>query len=436
LQAPFKSEQNSKVYLKVIQSQMPVQHSEAVVSIAERSLEETSSGLVFPFIQATGAEQSGAQEPQSSSDIHGGLKTANSKLKRTATSVLNIVTEAALVSTCPYGFLAMSSRIECLLTTEAGTSLEPSENHLDSSPALVSYLSRFPSRLNQFPLRTQSHLQLKPPDNLVHLCKCLGMHASAVHGWTAMSTKPRAAICIFFFCNTLCIIICFLNFGIGLLHSSWQPYLGIAVVPFFMMEVLIASLFWRNGPMFAKTKSYSLLFLVWLCAGGPVPVLTYLGPPATLPFNSLLANTLLGGAAILFSNVANKLGRLPMDHPPKPMPNFRFVFFDAYVRTLRVMDALTDMILIRLLATKVVHHTVVLCCNWHDEGDERVLCSSTSVASSHRCQWSHLERDHLPQHAQPLATSITQLSRPTILAMIPLRWKYVKCVVPWYCFTL
>jgi hypothetical protein len=385
---------------------MSVEQSEAVVSSAERSLEETSRGLLFPFIQATGAEQSGPQGPQLSLDIHGGLKTANYQLKRTATSVLNIVTEAALVSTCPDGFLAHSSRIEFLLTTEAGTSLEPSDNHANSSPALVSYLSRFPSRLNQFPLRTQSHLQLKPPDNLVRLCKCLGMHASAAHGWTVISMKPRAAICIFFFCNTLCIIICFLNFGIGLLQSSWQPYLGIALVPFFMMEVVIASLFWRNGPMFAKTKLYALLFLVWLCAGGPVPVLTYLGPPAALPFNSLLTNTLLGGAAILFSNVANKLGRLPMDHPPEPMPNFRFVFFDAYVRTLRVMDALTDMILVRLLATKVVHHPVVLCCKLHDKGDERVLCSSASVASPHRCQWSHLERDRLPQHTQRLATSI------------------------------
>jgi hypothetical protein len=414
LQAPFKSEQNSEVDVKAIHSQMPVEQSEAVVSIAERSLEDTSGGLLFPFIQATGAQQSEAQGARFSSDINGGFETANSMLVKTASSILNIVTEAALVSTCPDGFLPVALRTEGLLTTEVGTSLEPSENHLNSSPALVSFLSRFPPPLHQSALSTQSQLQLKPPDNLVRLCKCLGMHTSAAHGWTAISMKPRAAICIFFVCITLCISTLFLNFGIGLLHSSWQPYLGIALSPFFTMEVVMAALFWRNGPMFAKTKLYALLFLVWLCAGGPVPVLTYLGPPAALPFNSLLTNTLLGGAAILVSNVANKLGRLPMDHPPEPMPNFRFVFFDAYVRTLRVMDALTDMILIRLLATKVAHRPVVLCCIWHDEGDERVLCRSTSVASPHRCQWSHLESDHLPQHTQRLATSVKQHSRPTL----------------------
>jgi hypothetical protein len=292
----------------MIHPQMPVEQAEVVASTAKRSLEETSGGLLSPVIQATGAQQSEAQGLRLSSDKNGGLQTANSLLMQTASSILNIVTEAALVSTCPDGFLPVASRTEGLLTTEVGTSIEPSETHLNSSPAVVSYLSRFPSRSNQFALATQSQLQLKPPDNLVRLCKCLGMNTSAANGWTAISMKPCAAICIFFFCITLCISTLFLNFGIGLLHSSWQPYLGIALVPFFTMEVVMAALFWPNGPMFAKTKLYALLFLVWLCAGGPVPVLTYLGPPAALPFNSLLTNTLLGGAAILVSNVANKLG--------------------------------------------------------------------------------------------------------------------------------
>jgi hypothetical protein len=409
-----------KVVVKMIHPQMPLEQAEVVASTARRSLEDTSGGLLSPFIQATGAQQSEAQGPRFSSDYNDGLHTAKSLLMQTASSILNIMTEAALVSTCPDGFLAVPSRIGCLLTTEAGTSLEPSEIHLKSCPALA-FLSRFRLPLNQSALPTESHLRLKPPDNLVRLCKNLRMHASAADGWTAMSMKPRAAVCIFFVSDILCISICFLTFVIGLLHSSWQPFVGISLVPFFTLEFVLTFCFWRNGPMLAKTKFYSLVFFVWLCAGSPIPLLTFLGPPATLPFNSLLASTLLTGATVFASNVVNKLGRVPLDHPPAPMPNFRIVFFDATVRTLRIMDALTDMILIRLLAAKVVHHTVVLCCNWHDEGDERVLCSSTSVASPHRCQWSQLERDHLPQHTQHLATSIKQHSRPTFLAMIPLR---------------
>jgi hypothetical protein len=203
--------------------------------------------------------------------------------------------------------------------------------------------------------------------------------------------KPRSAVCIFMVCDTLCISICFLNFVIGLPHSSWQPFLGLALVPFFTLEAVGAFCFGLNGPMFAKTKLYSFFYFVWLCAVGPVPVLTYLGPPATLPFNSLLANTLLTGAALFVANVANKRGRLPLDHPPEPMPNFRVFFFDATVRTLRIRDALSDMILIRLLETKVVHHLVVPCCKLHDEGDAHALCSSTRVVRPHRCQWSPRE---------------------------------------------
>jgi hypothetical protein len=53
------------------------------------------------------------------------IMACNYLLMNTASSILNIMTEAALVSTCPDGFLAVSSRIGCLLTTEESTSLEP-----------------------------------------------------------------------------------------------------------------------------------------------------------------------------------------------------------------------------------------------------------------------------------------------------------------------
>jgi hypothetical protein len=66
------------------------------------------------------------------------------------------------------------------------------------------------------------------------------------------------------------------------------------------------------------------------------------------------------GGAVFASNVANKLGRLAFEHPTKPLPDFRVVFVDATIRSLRVMDSLTDMILVRLLATQVQHFPAVL----------------------------------------------------------------------------
>jgi hypothetical protein len=315
-------------------------------------LEDNAAVLASSTIMATDAQHSGAQRPRSNSNNNRDLSKSSSMLVKTASTIRNVITEAALVSTCPDGFLGAPPRMESLVAAGESTSFEPSEKHLKSDPAVDLFLSRFPLPLDQSP-------KVQPSDNLVCLCRRLGMHPSAADGWNGMSMKPRAAMFIFFFSLGFFSITLVIHFGVGLLYSSWQPYLGIGAVLFAIVKTAECCLFWRYGPKFARSKPCAVLLILGLGMATIFSCLSYLWPSEGCPFRSLLVNTFMLGTAAFFSNVSGKLGRLPMDHPSQPMLNFRNVFFDATIRTLRIMDSLTDMILVRLLASQVKQHPFV-----------------------------------------------------------------------------
>jgi hypothetical protein len=331
-------------------------------------------GLLTPSKKATGAQHSGTQEAQPTS---GGISTAPSLLEKTVSGIRNVVVEAALISTCPDGVLCIPPQTSS--STEAGrATCETSKQQLKSDPAVQMFLSRF----SLVPIQSSN---LQPPEKLLHLCKCLGMHPCAANGWSAMSLNPRGALGIFFLSSSLLTIICAILYGVGLRHSSWQPCFKIFTVVFTAADTAIFCLFWRYGPLFSKKKVYYIPFALWLTLVGICGCLSYVGPMETVPFHSPLANMLLLGPAVLLANVANKLGRLPLEHPSAPMPGFRVVFFDATIRTLRLMDSFTDMILVRLLATEVKHHHAVLHCN-----KSCIMWQNTSAWQQHPYEFTNL----------------------------------------------
>jgi hypothetical protein len=344
VQALPNSEQQYHDYpSKELFSQVPSEPCRAIVGNARRSLADNAAELVS---LTTTSEQ----QPQWSL-WHGSLARTRTVLASAGTVLSDIVTEAALVSTCPDGFLGVPLPVGST-TAAASNSPRPSITQPDCDPGVSKFLSRFDQL-------SDHHPNLQPQESLVRLCNALGTHPSAANGWAAMSEKPRAALLIEIFSSAVVIILVGV-LALGVDHSFLQPYVGIIQFLMIGSDTAMFCLIWRYGPMYGKTTLYLTLFFIWLTLASLLGCLMYVGPVEFVPYRSQLKTTLMLGGAVFASNVANKLGRLAFEHPTKPLPDFRVVFVDATIRSLRVVDSLTDMILVRLLATQVQHFPAVL----------------------------------------------------------------------------
>jgi hypothetical protein len=336
-QAPQHSEQHVEDEVTSFHSKVEVEQGQGAISSAQGSFGGTTAVLASSA-KSTDAQQSGPPGGQSGLDNYGDLLTVKSVLLDTSSSLRNVIVEAALVSTCPDGFLGVRAR---------QGSFKASAASLD--PAVDLFLARFPTSFKQ-------SVDLQPPENLVRLCKCLWMCPSAANGWIALSTKPRSALFLFHITSALMAVMVVILFGIGHLTSSWQPFLGTVVVVLTTDYIVLHFFFWRYGPKFASTKMYWATFIIWIGLIACLSCLAFLGPKEALPFGNQMTNSLLHGATIFFANVAFKLGFLPWEMPVEPMPDFRIVFVDAAIRSVRLLDSLTDLTLVRLLLRAQVKH--------------------------------------------------------------------------------
>jgi hypothetical protein len=179
------------------------------------------------------------------------------------------------------------------------------------------------------------------------------MHPDAAAGWCMMSKTPCTFLVVFFVCYALTI----LGFGsiyiLGLRQSLWFPYVVIPASVYVPIDIIMVALFWYYGPVLARSDVITVLSSI----SGSLLLLTgmvaHISFDLVVPFGSKLFHTLALFPTLFAANMVLKLAREPSEHPSKPHANLLPPLLGSAIKTVRMMDALTDIGIVDMLARKV-----------------------------------------------------------------------------------
>jgi hypothetical protein len=316
-------------------------------------------GTSAPHASSVHNGQSSAQVSSAASQVSGlpAMKTAiqpPSSVSSAISLAQSMFLEGALLNIYPGGNIVVGNKDHPQLQGNATPSQTQKKSSFERAISSVAeaYAPRGTSRqMNKLSLDEQQ------PSGIARLCQTLYMHRDAAAGWCMISETPRAALVIFFICSALTIVGFGSIYTLGVVRSRWYPYVLLFPALYLPLDVLFFFMFWRYGPYFARTKFFSFAHPGCLIGSLSPAVISYVATDFVDPFGSKLLHTAALFATIFVVNVAAKLGRVPDEHPPQPYPMLRSPVLDAGVRTMRTMDALTDMSIIHQLVEKVL-----LCC--------------------------------------------------------------------------
>jgi hypothetical protein len=119
------------------------------------------------------------------------------------------------------------------------------------------------------------------------------------------------------------------------------------------IQVVHVSLVWRHGPVLCKYRRYMLSFLAFMAAMLVPTFNAYLRPIEDMPFKDAVHCSTVMAAVIFFRSLAVKNGALHRELPIEPRATNLKSSLQAALLTLRLMDAFTDMTLVRVLRDEV-----------------------------------------------------------------------------------
>jgi hypothetical protein len=265
--------------------------------------------------------------------------------------VHNVIVEAALVSAYPKGSLDLTPGMLTTLHNEAenfdrNQKVSP-ESSLTSAAAM--YASRFAASnpADKFPLDGQL------PADIVRLCRTLHMHGDAAAGWCKMSETPCVCLVSFFIFQWLTLLSFGGMFTLGLLRSPWFPYIVIPCGIYGSMDIVWFGMFWRYGPGFAWSRLFTIVNPVISVQVVFLVLISHIVPGIATPFGSKPVYTVALFASIFTLHMSCLLGREPYEQPLRPHRSIVAPLVTATIRTVRLMDALTDVGIVHLISRKV-----------------------------------------------------------------------------------
>eukprot|EP00892_Ulva_mutabilis_P008904 jgi/Ulvmu1/6386/UM003_0014.1 len=175
----------------------------------------------------------------------------------------------------------------------------------------------------------------------------IGMTPVVLMGWTTILDKPHVA----FLCSTLTNLFTLVTNTSVLLFAStpmrWDHHAPTIVYALFHFST--SAMMLRRGPAIAKTKLYNALLVPAIFLQFIVAVRLMLGPLEHVPFGNRLVFVLVNSTAVWCWAFTSMTGAWAPDHPPQPFRSLVEPVADATVRALRLTDAITDMLIIRLM---------------------------------------------------------------------------------------
>lgn len=170
-------------------------------------------------------------------------------------------------------------------------------------------------------------------------------------GYAALHEHPERVLLLHWgseICRTVLDSVIFM-YGLPETLLSWRILAGFGIAA----GICKWPGLWRHGPAYAHTITFSIFNFLYLACILPVIIAAFVRDDSSIPFQNRLKSTLLIALCSYFSNLTGLCGQISDEHPLEPMTSLARPFFLAGIRSGRVMDALTDISMIRILLEQV-----------------------------------------------------------------------------------
>lgn len=181
------------------------------------------------------------------------------------------------------------------------------------------------------------------------------------------------------------------------LPINQSVYCYIVTIPW-MVNIVYCSVLdlalWRWGPVVVHHKVYPVFYLLSVALFMPLVCVAYLGPLSSVPWNNRLHFVFANGVGN-FCFIQTGTTKTPREHPKVPRSSLLQPFSRAAINTMLIMDAWTDLTLVRsfldrvwLAAFQCCSAPDPTCCDEHEMAHiQRLSCygimGSDTIAVSH-----------------------------------------------------
>lgn len=178
-------------------------------------------------------------------------------------------------------------------------------------------------------------------------CERLGMATYAAAAWEEWHIKPTRIFAVCMGSVVCCYSTIMGTFLPGCQVDSWYPLpflLGYGIA-----QMVQFGFYWRRGPRHAGTPAhYTGVASMMLCIFALI-IPAIAGPVRLVPFQNRLLTTVLLSIAVWLFVLGGYTGASAPDKPPTPYKTMAVPLLKATWTTVRVMDPITDMVLVRML---------------------------------------------------------------------------------------
>ena len=228
--------------------------------------------------------------------------------------------------------------------------------HSDESP-----------RLSVKPASLEQENGCMPPDGTHNRAKAwclrLGMSSSAWHAFGKMHVNPLTAIQHSVASDVgLSVFYAYTATGLPFNHS-WVFYVVTCSHMINTIGVIgISCVFWRVGPALACHRLFPAIQALITLLSMPIHYAGYLGPLFAVPWHNRLKFVCVNAFSHFFVTQTCLAGKVQGEHPAEPRTSIIRPMLEGTIRTLQMVDALTDLSMIRTLIDVV---WIFSCELWH-----------------------------------------------------------------------
>lgn len=196
------------------------------------------------------------------------------------------------------------------------------------------------------------------------LCRRLGMVDAAAPRWEQWHVRALPNMIVCMGSCLACWVLLLVTFTLGCSLDRWYPH--VLVFAYGVIQGLNMLFFWRRGPGHSDTRFHFICIALVILLIFAVSIPAIAGPLALVPFKNRLAATTSISLAIWLFLLSGYTGGSAESRPAVPHTAFTGPLLTATWVTVRIMDPVTDMVLVRLM--------LELVCSWK-------LKQSTSCAT-------------------------------------------------------
>jgi len=200
------------------------------------------------------------------------------------------------------------------------------------------------------------------PEWFRETCVHLGMAAGAPDGWATIHVKPHVPCTLLLASRFVCMGTWVGIFGGGFSDMVW--YRLAPLVGFVATFTCNTAMFWRCGPSWAPTRRHNICRLLALVCLALLVIPSFVGPASMTPFGEKSYFILGGSVALWLMVIGAHLGASQHNQSPEPLTSLGPPVITATWNTVRILDPVTDMSLIRVVLNQVCRCQRQRCA-WH-----------------------------------------------------------------------